>query len=580
MDPKTLAFVTELFAFLNKTFDILAGVAFLIGLFYFNYRSLVSSAEEEIKEKKKRTEYEAKERAAASGTSYQPAPNTRQQQSIWFTGIGRAIFLWVIQLIFQAFFVTIFIVTPDTAWLSADSLRWIEIILGLSLVIYLLTRKYGGWRGLISLWIHLFVILTGWNTGRWLGIFFVALPLLAILYYLVYRFAEIIIPASEPEDRKERFERFKVLSWYLWGMQFPISIVADSTGDKIETRIDGDAFQDFFGAPGYLWSHSNQAVGLTGGTIFSRVEGPGAIYTKIYERPLLVVDLRTQLRISEIEAITQDGIPIKLIVFMSFAVDREPWNRDLYNRLKNTNPLLKNGMTSDYGCDHFLYSRQRVRSVIALEGIRSNVADPAGALYLHWDEQVVHMVEEAARRIISEIPLSELWIPNPQQDANGRSALDLIADRIKDEKNKKGLFSICLENGVRLYAARVVNYFLLSDKPELALDGITRQQIPAWRARWEKQIRHKLAEAATEAEQKELDANALARSLLLTTIAQSLQIISENNKDLPRYLIAMRFLGALDEKIRMEPGFATEEKGKHLRERFAFLEGKSPPPGS
>jgi hypothetical protein len=239
--------------------------------------------------------------------------------------------------------------------------------------------------------------------------------------------------------------------------------------------------------------------------------------------------------------------------------------------------MLRGGMLLDHGNNHFQYSRARVRAALSMEGVRTSIWGPVGSLSLRWDEQVVHMVEEATRRVISENPLSELWFPNPQVDAKGVSALDLIADKIKDEKNPNGLFSILQENGIRLFTARVVNYSSLKESDD-KVDEFTRQQIPGWQERWKRQAEHKLVEAKAEAEQKQLDANALARSMLLTSIAQSLQKTSENNKDLPRYLIAMRFLGALDDMFRQQPELAAGEKGKALRERIAFMEGSLYPP--
>lgn len=556
---------------LNKSIDIFLLGALFVAVVFLNSRSLVMSAEKEIEKERKRVKQEEADKAVDTGKKAATARDPLQNPGVWIAGIGKALYLWIIAAVIQILVFLVFWFTPDIRLLniliSAETLRWAELYFLLGTISYFFTRKYGENRGRNSMLGHLTVLLIGWLLGRWFGIAFVSLPMLGIYYFLIYRFAEVIIPASDPENRDEKWQRFKILAWYMWGKQFPIIIVDDQTGMNVETRIKGDAFEDFFGVPGYIWTHMPQAIGLTNGTNFSRVEGPGAIYTKPYERPLDVIDLRTQLRTTEVEAITQDGIPIKAIVFASFRVDNSSW-QGRYIRLTKANPLLQGGLTLDHGNSHFQYSRARVRAVLGMEGVQTNLVGQVGAVSWRWDEQVMNMVAETARRVISEIPLSELWQPNAENDKKGVSALDLIADKIKDENNKHGLFSILQGNGVLLYAARVVNYFSLNDKPENKFGEFTHQQIPIWQARWEQQVKQKQAEAEADAEQQQMDATALARSMMLTAIAESLQNASTNNKDLPRYLIAMRFLGALDDMIRKEPELAAGEQGKILSERI------------
>jgi hypothetical protein len=280
----------------------------------------------------------------------------------------------------------------------------------LLLIVYAETRRYGGRRGLYSVLGHLAIVFLGLHIGPYWGLVFVSLPLLFAYYYLLYRFAEILIPASNPGDPKEKLNRFKILIWYTWGLQFPIIVVDDPASMKFDVRIQGNSFQTLFGIPGYIWAPMPQAIGTTRGTNFSRVEGPGAIYTGPYERPLDVIDLRTQLRTTEVNAITQDGVPIKAIVLTSFAIDREPWGRSLYNRLKFENPMLTGGMESDHGNSHFRYSRARVRAALSMEGVQTSIIGPVGSLSLRWDEQVLNMVAEAARRVISEEPTGPIML--------------------------------------------------------------------------------------------------------------------------------------------------------------------------
>lgn len=567
----TVTSLAQILDIINQAIDwFLLGVLF-VGVVVYNIYTLIKSASKEIEKESKRAKQEATDAAMARGESLPSAYDPLQNPTVWVIGIGKALYLWIITAAIQLGVFLVFWYTSDFSWpkpenvlISAENLRWGELYLGLGFGAYFQTRKFGGKRGLVTMLGHLTTLLIGWLLGRWLGIFFVSLPILGVFYYLIYRFAEVILPASDPESQPEKWQRFKILAWYLWGSQFPIIIVDDQTGMKVETRIKGDIFQDFFGVPGFIWTHMPQAIGLSNGTNFSRVEGPGAIYTKPFERPLDVIDLRTQLRTTEVEAITQDGIPLKAIVFASFCIDRTPWDRAVYNRLKLANPMLRGGRQLDHGNSHFQYSRPRVRAALSMEGVKTSISGPVGSVSWRWDEQVMILVAETARRVISEIPLSELWQPNAEKDEEGKSALDLIATEISQR-----LTGELQEQGVHLFAARIVNYFSLKDDAAKDKFGeFTQQQIPAWRARWEQQVRQKLAEAEAYAEQKQVDATSLARSLLLTSIAESLQKSTATNKDLPRYLIAMRFLGALNDMLHQNPELLTGEAGKILRERI------------
>ncbi|MBN1303535.1 MAG: hypothetical protein JXA13_03795 [Anaerolineales bacterium] len=429
---------------------------------------------------------------------------------------------------------------------------WVTLYLP-GLVIYALTMNFGGRRALFTYWGHLSILLAGRLLGGPPGILFISVPLLALYYYIVYRLAEVIIPASDPEDRQERFQRFKILAWYFWGLQFPIFMASEPTSIKVDKLIDGNAFRKIT-KPGYIWTHLHQVIGLTSGTSFSRVEGPGAIFTNPFERPQEIIDLRTQLRSKEIKAITQDGIPINATVFTSFRIDREEWDRDLYNRLRYANPLLNGAKDLDAGTEPFKYSTSRVRAALGIEGVKSSTTGPDGNSSIRWDEQVLNLIGETARFVISEVPLSELWQPNPKKDGEGVSALNLIADEIFARIAGK-----LKENGVQLFTARIVDYSLQSDKGDGEVDKITEQQLPAWTARWGQRASKIRTEASAEAEQKIEDASVLARSMFLSAVAEALQENKLSDKDLYRYLIAVRFLSALDETTLHEAGLSAED---------------------
>ena len=470
-------------------------------------------------------------------------------------GVAKGLYLLIIFAIQEGLVVVIFWFIPKwlSEWLSQPFieplLRWLELYIGFTGGIYILSREYGGRRGLYSALGHLSVILMGWLLDRWVGIIFISFLILAAYSYALYNIAVVIIPASDPEDRKERWRRFVVFLSYAWGIQYPLRVVTDPAGRKIEERIKGDFTRNIgipgqdIGIPGLVWTRSCQPVGITAGVLFRRVDGPGVAFTGYLERPLEVVDLRTQLRSSEIEAVSRDGIPFKAIVFTAFAVDGEKWPQDLYDRLRQANPSLRGGKEPDYTLGSYPFSRARVRAVLSTTGVRASSSE-SDSPEVHWDDWVLSQVEKAARQVLSQRDLDALWRPQP--DTPGASALKEIADQIRDS-----VAPILQASGIRLYTARIVNFIF--SKEEKKDDEIPLQQIATWGTEWERQRAQTLAEGEAEAERLQQDARAYARSVLLTSVAEELKKVRELHKELPRYVIALRFVEALQDLIREQP---------------------------
>jgi len=444
------------------------------------------------------------------------------KQITWFALISRTIYLWVSLVIPQILAIGIIWLVPLylANLLNPEITRWAMLCVVAILVVYFSTNRYGGYRGLISVIGHLTILLIGWSLGKWLGIILISLPTLAAYYYLLYRLAEVIIPASDPDNSREKAERFKILVWYMWGIQYPIIVVPNHANAVAETRINGSVFQNSALAPGYIWTNAYQVVGLTAGTDISRVEGPGAIYTRRFERVRGVVDLRTHIQIKEIEAITRYGIPIRVTLFASFCIDRLPFDNTIRSRLRHAGS--------------YPYSRPRVQAALSLGGV-SGLPPDSGNPALRWDDRVMSQIEGAARQVIAGTSLEELWLPG--KDAAESGALDLVNAKIRDN-----VIDFLRENGIRLYSVSIVNYFLHLDSSSDRLDEITLQQLTLWISRWAKFSKQKLREVPPGLEKKQLDVVVLA---ILKSFAESLKNIMPVKVDFPSDLIPMVFLARL-----------------------------------
>jgi len=483
-------------------------------------------------------------------------------------GPGKGIYLGVLAAVEAAFLAIFFYFIPqwvtqvieDKAGISisAGTVRWVMLYLLGVPGWYLLTRRDSGRRGLYSILIILTTFLLGWLYNRWIGILFISAPILLIYFHVIDKLAQATIPASNPEDKKERWQKTSALLAYILGVQYPFWRATKKAGRELDMLVPGNSYNDF-GKPGIAWTWSHQVVGLSTGIEFNRVGCPGTTFTQPYEFPVALVDLRTQLRVSIVDAVTKDGMKVPAVVFMAFAIDREKWPQKEWSRAYSARIkyLFGNGMELDHAELSYPYSSGRVRSVLSTAGINTSLQENERPDF-YWDEWVVKQVEHATRQVLSNRSLDELW--RPINDGLGVSALDEMA------KTLKALLVPCLtEIGVNLFTARIVNYGFEEDSQ------VARQNIKTWSTYWEQQVIEAQADAEAIYREEIEKAHAFSKSILLDAIAESIEAARNIHEDLPRHVIAQYYVHALEEYIKKQPGLDDAEAKKRVDGLKDFL---------
>ncbi len=366
---------------------------------------------------------------------------------------------------------------PFLAYMPLAALRWFALYAVLLPLVFIMTWKFSKFKSTLAACGHLSIFLLGWLQGKWFGIIFISIPILAIFYFLLYHLAPVIFPSSEPENKEESRNKVQALFWYVWGAQYPFWAAKSSATREIEKRIDGSSFKGF-GRPGITWMHSHQVIGQSVGVEFKRVDGPGIVFSEQYERPIAIVDLRTQLRTETFDAVTKDGISIKAVVFTSFKIDQDDWsewNKEDRHRVWRVSPILQNGTKVDREIGCYPYSTARVHAALSATSIgdlteeeKEKEEEKAAATEeegeekkppkFYWDQIVVQRVVKEARLVLSERTFDELW--TPKEDFRGASALDEIGADVKEKASPR-----LQELGVQLLGARVVNYIIDKDDP-------------------------------------------------------------------------------------------------------------------
>jgi hypothetical protein len=431
--------------------------------------------------------------------------------------------------------------------------RWIELSLALLGLAYYFGHKNGERRWLYSASGHIAVLFLGLFLNRWMGLFFISLPMFVAYYFSLYSLAIVLLPAANPDDRGERWKRFIIFTAYTWGVQFPMIVVNGHAWKKPEIRIPGDVTGDL-PMPGLVWAQSHQVVAITGGTKFKRLDGPGLVFTGPSERPFQVFDLRLQTRTNEIDVVSKDGVSYKARVVTAFRLDPEVWDKETYEKLRRMNPVLRGADKPSYTLGSFRFSHPRIQATL---GVTSTKAGTVETL-IYWDQWVLNVVENTARKALSQKNLDELW--RPAKDEKFANALDGIADEIK-----AAAYLTLRSAGILVLVARVVNFSFPGEQGQV--DDISKQQIATWGSEWEGKSSKILAEAQAESTYAQQEARAYAQSILLDSIAQGLQKAQKMHPDLPRYIIAMRFLSSFQDYIQKQPAErGTDELQEHYTE--------------
>lgn len=479
------------------------------------------------------------------------------------------LFFWVIPQLIRSFIESLSL-AKSLEWIIwvVPIMRW-AIFTGLAfLIVFLYGKKNGDNRWKISTISHVAVLCLGWLILRWIGILFVSVPIMAAFYAHLYTLSTMILPAADPDDRKEKQDKFLILISYLWGVQRPLIVGGKNAWEKTNTRIAGDAGHDFK-SPGLIWLKSHEVVGITGGSNFIRVAGPGAVFTRKKEGPLQVMDLRIQTRTSIIDVVSKDGINFKVEMYVSFQLDAWKKSHDDYSRQDSNNPPLQEAVKP-------LLSDQQIETAIGMTAIqleKNTTGQQGNNTTLYWDHWALNVIEETTRQLISEKKLDELWFVD-------KTVIHENSLKEIDEDLSNQAAPILRAQGVRLITSRITGFIFKTEQDKQ--DKITEQKILTWESEWVRRRDEILANAQAESDRVRQEARAFAESALLNAIAEGLQKSEEIHPNLPRYVIATRFLSALQNYIHMQQpdedgGGDVEKKVKELQNYLKLWQEQSFP---
>lgn len=322
-------------------------------------------------------------------------------------------------------------------------------------------------------------------------------------------------------DKSHRGKVFNFLRDYQLHNNFPAYVVVDALmeEDKVEERVPGSPFAMFAKSPGFVITGCDHAVAISDGVTFKGVQGPGVVFIGFADQIMRTVDLRPQLRTFYVEALTKDGIGIRVLTFVPFKIDARGQRPELgkplpYNKSAAFQAIYAQKMEHE--------GKGQIPERMKQRG---------------WDELPVLLGERILQNIISEYNFDDLYGP---YQAGGVPPRKLIAQtfcaRLDEELKPLGIQRV--GGGIS---------DLEPTDPHVYLE-----KVRSWQADWMRKATLRRARGYAERLGIIERARAETRAELILNLGRRLEELSATATELRPEVILNQFLAMLEE-MTMQP---------------------------
>ena len=330
-------------------------------------------------------------------------------------------------------------------------------------------------------------------------------------------------------DQRHRGKVFNFLRDYMLHGNFPAYVVVDELHeeDKVEERVPGNSFSRFATGPGFILTDCDHAVAISAGIKFKGVQGPGVIFTGFGDQVMRTIDLRPQLRAFPVEALTKDGIKIRVLAFTPFKIDA----RGRQPRLGEPLPYNKSA---------------------AFRAVHAQKIEHEGSekKQCSWGDLPRMIAERTLQNIISEYNFDDLYGP---YQPGGEPPRKAIAGRFYEQAAAK------LEPlGIQLIGGGVSDL-------EPANPQVYVERVRSWQADWARKIMLRQAEGQAEWLRMVERARAEAQADLILNMGRQLEELSVARTELRPETALNLLVSILDELMRQQPTLGQILPGETLQ---------------
>jgi hypothetical protein len=411
-------------------------------------------------------------------------------------------------------------------------------------------RRGAGLVSLLWLGFCLSCFIGNWVGGRF-GLLTVTLPANVLFWTSLYVFSGFVLPLR---DSSQHVSTFRSLLTFSLGTNYPYYVMKDR---ELEPRVEGNPYRSFLSGPGIVITGCDHAVVITDGRNIKVPEEPGLTFTERYEVIQRIVDLRPQLRTFHVEALTLDGISMRVLTFIPFRIH---WG--------GQKPALGKS---------FPFQRRAI-----LQAVTSEVVEQQQDQKHKWDELVQIHATRIMRDIISHYKFDDLCLAmRPQvdgvEDIRWRYSSDEEASpqdperdpryRIRNElvsRMKKEMKAF----GIEVLGGGISNLLPVDEQ-------VNKQRIKNWRTRWESHITLVRAEGDAKRARLVKQAQLDVEQDLLTEVSKMLRDSIAQGEDMSEELLAAAVVACL-EQMAGNP-YVGGLLPQDTRQKLAYLRGMGKP---
>jgi regulator of protease activity HflC (stomatin/prohibitin superfamily) len=397
-------------------------------------------------------------------------------------------------------------------WLGGKLLKdWIGLLVAILLVTllaYKIGNSFGKKRGAAfvpALWLgYCASCAIGAWAGGWLGLLVITLPSLIVFWGGLLAVSRFLLPLP---DNSQWGTAFRSLVTFALGTNYPYLVLEDR---ELAPRVAGNPYGQFFAGPGIVLTDPAHAPIIWSGLEFKRIGNPGLTFTGKFETIFQTVDLRPQLRAFHVEAITKDGIRIRVLTFFPFKLNAE-----------GQEPALGASFPADESSIYSAVQRQPVEQ----EKRRS------------WEDLVPIVATRLLRRIIGQYKFDELCEPfDPAKDPR----LTIREELLKQVRSE------FRDSGIEIIGGGLSNL-------EPVDSSVLEERTEAWRAEWQRKILNTLGEGEANAIWELERAHVQAQADLIAAVRHIVEHRPGINPQVLTNMAALRFVEALEE-MACSPG--------------------------
>ncbi len=359
-----------------------------------------------------------------------------------------------------------------------------------------------------GLWIgYCALCIFGYLAGSWLGLLVITLPCLVLFWIGLYRIAAYILPLSDA--KKQRPNAFRSLLTFTMGTNYPLYV---ATEGKLEERVPGNVYRQFFAGPGLIITRADQTAYRTDGVKVLGIAEPGVTFTKVFELPPQVVDLRPQLQSFTVQALTKDGIPVQVLIFIPFQIQR-------------------GGQEPELG-KPYPFRRRAILEAMARRPVERGASDED--TYEHeWNVDLVPIVAtRVVQDLISHYKVDELCAADdPSRDPRMEIVVQLRAAMKKE----------MVPFGIKVLGGGISNLIARDD-------SIVARRVENWRTEWVSEMLVQLSAGDVERKRQIEQARAEAEASVVLKLGQ---VVEKCLCDGPgtQAALALRFVDCLGEIV-------------------------------